>query len=488
MRTKKSFLINDVRASEYEHFWKEKIYFSSHIRSWLGVPLLLGDEAIGMLSIESNKPFFYTTEHLERAEAFANQVVSAINNAELYKSAQSLIALVEDITKPLEPETVLQKIADDAVKKDSIIGADKAIIYEYDSDRGTFNTGAVYAGELKRSELSNPPFTEASIVFRCTGLKEHHLGEDVSRCTVLAGRFTKREGIVSAAVFPLLVGEQLVGLMFINYLSHHYFTPQEVRVMDLFARHAAIAIHKARQYEIVRRRMETATAMARIARLASTWAHDVHNPTLTIRLDIDTLRSEIQDPQIREILEEIYDAAHDIAQIIPTNLPISHEAEKVDLSGVVAKIFQKRGEELLRSGISIETDLEGIPSVWANGQWMEWIFERMINNAVRFIPEGGKITFSATVSHRRVLLEIIDTGPGLADGVRNQLYADKVSDPQSGGRGWSLLLIKSVLNDFNGDIDYPYKDGRGNVFTIDLPLAQDSEVKSNDPQGAHSPC
>jgi GAF domain-containing protein/FixJ family two-component response regulator len=482
MRTRTSMLIEDVRSSEYEHFWKEKMYCSSHIRSWMGVPLLFNDEAIGMLSIESNKPAFYTRAHIERAEAFANQVVSAIVNAALYKSAVSLIRLVEDITKQLEPATVLQKIANDAIDKDAIIGADKALIYEYDSDRGTFGSDAVHAGKLKKPELSNS-LTHDSIVYRCTGLKKYHLAPDVERCSVLKGRFTAREKIVSAAVFPLLVDEQLVGLMFINYLKRHYFTEHEVRVMELFARHAAIAIQNARQHESLKKRMETATAMARVGRLASTWAHDVHTPTLVIRVDVATLRSEIEDSQSREILEEINDAANDIAQVIPSNLPLSYEPDSVDLSAVVRKIRQKRGKELRKTGVSLKTDLKEVPAVWANGQWLEWIFERMINNALRFLSGGGTITFSGRVSNRRVLLDIIDTGPGVPDFMRDQLYADKVNDPDSDGRGWSLLLIKSVLNDFNGDIDFPHKDERGNVFTIDLPLAMTSEVKSNGAQG-----
>lgn len=480
MRNRRPLLIDDVRATRYEHFWKEKIYCSTHIRSWLGVPLLSGNKAIGMLSIESNKPSFYTNTHVEQSLAFANQVVPAIENSQLYKSAECLIGLVEELAKNLESETVLQKIADDAIDKQAIIGADKAIIYEYDADRGTFSPEAVHAGDLKRPDLSNPPFSQASVIHRCTQLRTPHLAPIVSKCDVLRGRFTRREKIASAAVFPLIVDDQLVGLMFINYLTDHVFTPQEVRVMELFARHAAIAIYNARQYDILKKRMETATAMARVGRLASTWAHEVHTPTLAIRVDVDTLRSEAQDQQTSEILEEIYEAAQEIALVIPNNLPMSHETEKVDLKSIVNKICQKREEELARARISIESNLEGIPLVLMNYQWLEWIFDRMINNAVRFMPQGGTISFFAEIRNKRLFLDIIDTGPGLPDGLRNQLYTGKVIDPQSEGQGFSLLLIRSVLNDFNSDIEIPRKDHRGNVFTIDLPLALNSEVKTSD--------
>jgi two-component system sensor histidine kinase TctE len=200
-------------------------------------------------------------------------------------------------------------------------------------------------------------------------------------------------------------------------------------------------------------------------------------------MDVDTLRSELEDAQSREILEEIYDAARDIAQIIPTNLPTRHDTEKVDLVAVLEEIRKKRRKDLSRASVSLRLDLEGTPMVWGNGQWMRWIFDRMISNALRFMPDGGILTFSGTVSRKRLLLDVIDTGPGLPAGMRNQLYTGKVIDPRSEGRGWSLLLVKSVLNDFKGDIGYPYKDERGNVFPLDLPLAVDSEVENNGPQG-----
>jgi GAF domain-containing protein/AmiR/NasT family two-component response regulator len=477
MKDKRPLLIPDVRASEYEHFWKEaNIYCSGHIRAWLGVPLLYGDKAVGMLSIESNTPSRYTQMHIERAEAFARQVVPAIMNAELYKSAESLMDLVEDITKQLEPETVLKKIAVDATNKEGIIGADIAIIYVYDTERDRFDDHPVHEGELKRPELINPPLNQTSIVYRCIKLNRPHLANDVRDSRILAGRFIEREEIKSAAVFPLVVGEQPVGLMFINYLKPHHFTGHEERVIGLFARHAAIAIQNARQHEILRKEKETATAAARIGRLASTWAHDVNTPTLVIRMDVDTLRSELKDALSRETLEEIYDAARDIAQIIPTNLPTRHEIEKVDLMAVLSEIQKKRHKELSHASVSLQLDLEGAPMIWGNSQWMSWIFDRMINNALRFMPDGGSIIFSGTISNKRLLLDIIDTGPGLSASKRRQLYKGDVIDPRSDGRGWSLVLIKSVLNDFKGDIYYPYKDARGNVFPLDLPLVVDPEV------------
>ena len=66
-----------------------------YIRSWMGVPLMLKDQAVGMLSLEYSEPDYYTAEHAKLALAFANQAAVAIENARLYEQAQALAALEE---------------------------------------------------------------------------------------------------------------------------------------------------------------------------------------------------------------------------------------------------------------------------------------------------------------------------------------------------------------------------------------------------------
>lgn len=480
MRTKKSYRIDDIRLTRFDHFWKEKGYCGGHVRSWFGVPLKRGDKVIGMLALESDQPAFYTSADEDHAEAFANQVVPAIGNAESYKGAESLIEITRELNKQVDRSSLLQKIVNEAIDKNAIIGADKAIIYDYDAELDSFKSPAVHAGGLVAPVLSNPPFSQTSVIYRCTRLKKPHLATRIESCTVLRGSFTRREKIVSAAVFPLLVDDELVGLMFINYLDQHDFTDQEKEVMRLFALQAATAIKNARKFEKLKQRLENAAAVARIGRLASTWAHDVHPSAVTIQVDVDSLRQRIEDSDSRQILDDIDLSASHIVHVVPHNLPTNHDPEDVDLTFVIDRIRQKRESELIDANVSIHAVLDGLPMVRFNNAWMEWILDRMINNSLRFMPDGGSITFSAKAVTTRVLLDVIDSGPGVPEQLRDQLYTGKVVDPHSKGRGWSLMIAKSVLNDFGGDLLDPYLDQRGNVFTIDLPLASDPEVQNSD--------
>jgi diguanylate cyclase (GGDEF)-like protein len=89
-----------------------------HIRSLLGVPLIIGDELIGMLSIDHSQPGFYDQSHARLAQAFADQVAVAIQNASHFQAEQrrrQLAAMLQDITQitsaSLELDEVVQRVA-----------------------------------------------------------------------------------------------------------------------------------------------------------------------------------------------------------------------------------------------------------------------------------------------------------------------------------------------------------------------------------------
>ncbi len=67
----------------------------AHVRSWMGVPLIVKDQVIGNLSLEHEQPNFYTARHAELALALANQVAVAVENARLFAEAQGKAVLEE---------------------------------------------------------------------------------------------------------------------------------------------------------------------------------------------------------------------------------------------------------------------------------------------------------------------------------------------------------------------------------------------------------
>jgi PAS domain S-box-containing protein len=101
LRTRAPLIIDDVRADTpltraFQELADGQITTTfGYIRSWLGVPLLVQDHVIGMLTLDHNQPGHYTPRHADLALTIANQAAIAIENARLFEQAQSLAVMVE---------------------------------------------------------------------------------------------------------------------------------------------------------------------------------------------------------------------------------------------------------------------------------------------------------------------------------------------------------------------------------------------------------
>lgn len=85
-RTREPVILADA-PQVYEKF-KSEPHAQANIRSWLGVPMLVGNRLIGMLALDKSEPYFYGEEHIQLTEVFAAQAAIAIHNAQLYEQAQ----------------------------------------------------------------------------------------------------------------------------------------------------------------------------------------------------------------------------------------------------------------------------------------------------------------------------------------------------------------------------------------------------------------
>jgi diguanylate cyclase (GGDEF)-like protein/PAS domain S-box-containing protein len=93
VRTRKPLVLTDA-AERYPNFRKPP---HDHIRSWLGVPLIVRDELFGLLAIDRSRPGQFDQDDVELAMAFADQVAIALENARLFTEIQNL-ALVDSLT------------------------------------------------------------------------------------------------------------------------------------------------------------------------------------------------------------------------------------------------------------------------------------------------------------------------------------------------------------------------------------------------------
>jgi len=193
MRTLSPFILKDAPAV-YEVF-REEPHRQIAIRSWLGVPMLIGEQLVGMIALDKCEPGFYTQEHARLAEAFAAQAAIAIENARLFEEIEE---------RRLYLEGVLGSAPDAIVTLD-----DRFQVVEW-------NTGAErlfgYSREEAVGQHLDHLVTSPDVLKEAIGFTQRVLGGKELPPTE-AVRYRKDGSPVDVIVAgsPIFVGDELIG-------------------------------------------------------------------------------------------------------------------------------------------------------------------------------------------------------------------------------------------------------------------------------------
>lgn len=266
--SKKPLLVDDYPAwPDRSPQWEDE-----PIKTVLGLPLLRGNQLLGVLTLDRPTARPFNQGDLELAALFAHQAAIAIQNANTVAATKrrvtELTALREitlQLTRSLDLDTVLDTIVKSAI---TLVEASDAHIFLCDSDgeRFTFGSGAWAPG------LESVPFKEVrqsgltATVAKCGD----HVIINEARTHPLFADVVDQDWMMEAiAGFPLKRADKVVGVFNVAFLEPHTFDQDELRVLTLLADQAAIAVENARLYEETERRLKESRTLQEISGLIS---------------------------------------------------------------------------------------------------------------------------------------------------------------------------------------------------------------------------
>lgn len=232
-------------------------------------------------------------------------------------------------------------------------------------------------------------------------------------------------------------------------------------------------------------------------RQAKTWcqmaqktAHDIKNLLTTIRLTAERLQiicreqfppaAKVLDPFVARIIERL-DSLRRISKNFMKFINIDTlNFVNTDLNG-----FLNETTEVIRPGLppDIQFDFRAgtnLPMVKIDHDAMRSVLENLVSNAINALPEGGKIAISTQFSpglsvsgngdgvKDYVLIEVMDTGIGIASADREHLF-DPGFTTNENGNGLGLAYVKKTVDDHAGFIEVESESGAGTAFSIYIP-------------------
>lgn len=234
------------------------------------------------------------------------------------------------------------------------------------------------------------------------------------------------------------------------------------------------------EFEQQREKATHAEKMAALGELSFGVAHNVNN-TLTGILGRAQLlmRTEDREKTVKG-LELIIKSAEDGAHIIRRIQDFARERPSREFQAICVGELIKEVFEMTRprwsEGIRCTSNTTCTSIVMGDPVELREVLVNMIYNAVDAMPSGGEINLDAFEANQRVIMSIADSGTGMSAEVKTRLFNPFFTTKGKAGTGMGLAVSFGIVRRHDGSIEVDSEVGKGTIFRISLPVANDSSV------------
>jgi two-component system phosphate regulon sensor histidine kinase PhoR len=232
-------------------------------------------------------------------------------------------------------------------------------------------------------------------------------------------------------------------------------------------------------------------------------SHELRTPVSIIQANTETLLAGALDEpaQARRFLDAVRRNAERLGQLISDLLDISRiEAGKykidkraVALASVVRAVNKAVGSACRRRGVLLEVDLDERLLVWADAGALEQVLINLVENAVKYGPEGGTVEIGAVEQGAMLRIEVRDEGPGIAPAHRRRVFerfyrVDPGRSRGMGGTGLGLAIVKNLTEAMGGEVGVDPREPTGSIFWLRLGRASREQIEMDaDPPSRDTP-
>ena len=232
-------------------------------------------------------------------------------------------------------------------------------------------------------------------------------------------------------------------------------------------------------------------------------AHELRTPLNAILGFAEIIRDQRfgrNQSRYREYAGLIFDSGQHLADLIQDLLRASGSdpvppaqcegsADPVEVAAFVLLVLEGEAQ---RKNIGLVNELSpDLPVVSASRRALRQILINLINNAIKYTPEGGRITIGGNLGKDGIVeITVADTGPGIRPEDQERIFLPRVragnADVRPEGKGLGLAIARDLARNLGGDITLSSRYGKGSRFTIRLPF-QPHPVTGREPSGSSDP-
>jgi two-component system NtrC family sensor kinase len=293
-------------------------------------------------------------------------------------------------------------------------------------------------------------------------------------------REAQEEGIRMMIDLPLILANDVVGLVRIFFAEYRDFSSKELEFAEAIAEQCACAIDKARLIE--RQRMQydhlavKTEKLSSLGRLAAGIAHEINNPLAAILLYGTSMLKDVpKGSPLEEGLEIIVHETVRCRGIIQELLEFSREGEPrkvpADVNDIMEKALTILENEFRLHRVRVDKDLSpDLPRIPLDVNQMEQVFINFLLNAVEAIPNEGVVTIRTGEDDDKkgLIIEIEDNGIGIGPEHKDRIFEPFFTTKQK-GTGLGLPVNFGIVEKHKGKINVFSQPGQGTRMVLWLP-------------------
>jgi len=215
-------------------------------------------------------------------------------------------------------------------------------------------------------------------------------------------------------------------------------------------------------------------------------SHELRTPITNIRSYAETLADseDLPPDMVKNFLRVIVNESDRMTKIVQDLLTLSRfdsgkadlHFEKFSFSLSVKNVYEAMLMEAKKNGLEMSLEIEeNLPDITGDRSRIEQVLLNIISNAVRYTPEGGRISVRAGRGDGTVCMEVADTGIGIPPEDLPRIFdrfyrVDKARSRASGGTGLGLSIAKDIVVRHSGNISVESTVGKGTTMTVTLPI------------------
>lgn len=215
-------------------------------------------------------------------------------------------------------------------------------------------------------------------------------------------------------------------------------------------------------------------------------AHQLRTPLSaikwTIRMILDGDVGEINEEQ-RELLEQTYISNERMIRLINDLLDVSrieegrllYDQEDARIEDVLDSVIEASQEMLRNKNMVLEVNKKETPKVKIDKEKIGVVIQNLLENAIKYTEQGGKIKITLDNDEKNVIFKIEDSGVGIPKSQQDRIFtkffrAENVTRMETNGTGLGLYTTKNIVQAHKGQIWFESEENKGTTFYFTIPI------------------